>query len=524
MNDPLALRWQEAEAHLRDRRMPQAQRIFEYLAAHPNWIAPARLRLSRISLARGHLREAVAHIIVAAKANESEPSVIEAVCAALLQLGEIELALDMANSPAMAAGVDAPVLASIAKLLCDQSLPDHALPLLRRAQSQGLDDASLHYLTGLCLLYLGDLDAASHAFDECLQRAPLHAACHRQITRLRRASPRHNHLDRLRGVLGRLGDDHPDAPPLYYALFKELDDLDDAAAWPALEAGMRARRRQVHHDPVAETRLFECLRQIRPNTASEVHEDDGPIPIFIIGQPRSGTTLLERLLAASGEVADGGELRDFAFQLRWLYDTPAPVMLDLSLAKRLVAEPPDVALLGERYLSHTHWRAGGKRFYTDKLPANFALAGVIACALPRARLLHMRRSPMDSCFSNLKELFADAYPHSYTQAEMAMHYRHYHDVMMHWHTAFPGRILDIHYEHLVADPNACMRQVLAFCDMQASADAIHTPAQGSITTASSVQLREPIHTRYVDGWRRYSDRLTPTMDALRGLPEMPQIT
>ena len=518
MNDPLILRWQEAEAYLRNQRMPQARRIFEHLATHPSWVAPARLRLTRIALAHGHLRDAVAHIIAATQANENDPSVIEAICAALCQLGEIELALDMIHSQVVAACDDAHVLAGIAKQLCDQSLPDHALPLLHRARALGLDDAPLHYLTGLCLLYLGDLEAADNAFETCLQRAPLHAACHRQIARIRRASSQQNHVARLQSALSQLGRDHPDAPPLYFALFKELDDLGDTtAAWSALDAGMRARRRQVQYDSAAEANLFKRLRQVRPGTAGEGHgEDGGATPIFIIGQPRSGTTLLERLLTASSAVADGGELRDFAFQLRWLCDIPLSALVDVPLIEKFLAQSPDIALLGQRYLSHTRWRAAGKPFYTDKLPANFALAGMIARALPQARLLHMRRSPMDTCFSNLKELFADAYPHSYDQIEMATHYRHYRDLMTHWHSAFPGRILDIHYEKLVSAPDTCMREILAFCGISAPAETIHPPIQGSIATASSVQLREPVHTRYVDGWCRYADRLAPMMDALPG--------
>ena len=280
----------------------------------------------------------------------------------------------------------------------------------------------------------------------------------------------------------------------------------------ALESGMRARRAQVAFDPAAEADLFEALHAVAPDL-ERGHVGEGPQPIFIVGLPRSGTTLLERILGGHPQVADAGELRDFTAQLRWGTALPGTNELDAPLVR--AASRIDFAELGERYLSHTRWHARGKPFYTDKLPANFLNVGFIAQALPGAKILHMSRAPMDACFSNLKELFGPAYPHSYDQGEMADHYVRYRALMAHWHAAFPRRILDVSYEALAAEPERVAREVLAFCGLPWD-DAVLAPEQrtGAVATASTAQVREPIHGRFVGQWRRYERQLQPLRERL----------
>src|SRR5690606_15901884 len=156
-----------------------------------------------------------------------------------------------------------------------------------------------------------------------------------------------------------------------------------------------------------------------------------------------------------------------------------------------------LAALRSHHLEDTGGRAGGTRYYTDKLPANFVWLGHIARALPQARFLHLVREPMDVCFSNLKELFANAYPHSYDQVEMAGHFCRYHRLMAHWRQAFPERVLDVEYQALVTDPEGQARRVLAFLGLPWTPGlAAIEKREGAVATASAVQLREPVHARF----------------------------
>ena len=509
--------WQRAERLLQSDEREAARLAYSSLLEDRDWLLPACLRLSTLAVESGQLREAVSLVLRAHRvhAGEEDAALLEALCRQLIQLGELRAALDCAGASAVAHSRDPAVLAGVGQLLSEQSLPDRALPLLLRARQCGGDSAELRYRIGLCSMYSGDLDAAERELDACLRMEPGFAPAHRIRARLRRQTPERNHVGVLRQAVARTPG-ATGSPLLHYALFKELDDLGQTeAAWQSLQAGMRMRRAEVAQDEAAEVALFEFLMEPHAPASSDVPADAGlgPTPIFIVGMPRSGTTLLERILGAHRQVADAGELRDFNFQLRWACDRVGGPHLDLDLVLR--ARDTDLAEVGRRYLSQTQWYANGADFYTDKLPANFMHIGHIAGALPRARILHMVREPMDTCFSNLKELFADAYPHSYDQGEMARHFLRYQALMAHWHRQFPGRILDVHYDRLVAEPAAVAREVLAYCGLQWDPSVLAIEARGgAVATASSVQMREPIHQRFVGQWRRYEVQLQPLRQAL----------
>lgn len=512
--DPLAT-WQAAERHRAAGDTAAARAAYAALAAEADWALPAHLRLGQLDLVAGDWQAGAGQALRAAAlaAEEADPVVLEALVDLLFQAGEHEAALRLCALPALREARDPAVQQGLGQRLLEQSFPAQARPFLDRAHALGAGSPALHYQLGLAAMYAGELDAAEQAFETCLARQPLHGGAHRQLAKLRRATPHWNHVPRLRAAAAAAGESHPDAPPIWYALFKELDDLGDTdAAWAALDTGLRLRRAQVAYDAAAEQALFDRLMRL-DGQGVQGATTDGPVPVFIVGQPRSGTTLLERILAGAPDVADAGELRDFGFQARIAAKTPGPPAPDAALVDALAGVDP--ADLGRRYLAHTQWRAGGRRFYTDKLPANFLWLGHIARALPQARFLHLQREPMDVGFSNLKELFAGAYPHSYDQVEMAAHLRRYLALMQHWRESFPGRILDVPYEALVTRTEAVGREVFAFLGLPWQPGAEDIAARtGAVATASAVQLREPVHSRFLGQWRRYERPLQPMRDAL----------
>lgn len=503
-----------AEAHMAARQHAAARPIYDRLLADTDFAVIAHLRLSLIASADGRYRDSVEHALGAYEARRPDSELLEMVCKRLLTFNEIQAAMDCASSSAVLQTRNSSTLAELGKLMSDHAEPELALELLGRARRLGLDSPAISYLIGLSLTYVGDLETAEYELKRSLDVDPDFARSARALSRLKRQTVNSNRIDLLRASIARLGEQNGEAPLLYYSLFKELDDLGEIDdAWQALVKGMRLRRRQVKYDSTAEAALFEHLHRVETVDVPTPSMDLQPIPIFIVGMPRSGTTMLDRVLGAHPDVANAGELRDMLFQMRWMSDCPGGPQLDLDLARR--AEWIDLSELGQRYLAHTQWRAGGRRFYTDKLPLNFLLIGHIARALPHARILHMVRDPMDTCFSNLKELFGGAYPHSYEQTEMADYFLRYRRLMEHWHTQFPGRILDVHYDALVADPEHMARKVLHFCGLPwvPAVTAIET-RKGVVATASTTQVREAIHQRYVGQWRRYEFYLQPLYERL----------
>ena len=506
--------WQSAERLLNAQQFDQARAAYETLFDDRDLAPMAHLRLSLIAGRQGRLRDATAHAIAAWEARQPDPDLLDMIAKRLFSVGELELAAGVATYDAVLTSRNPVIHAELAKLMSDAMLPDQALMLLERAREIGLDNGPLRYLIGLSRMYTGDLDAAERELEAALEKEPDFAHAAWSLAKLRTWTDARNHVERLRADIARLGEDRAESALFHYALFKELDDLGRGdEAWPVLETAMRLRRRMVRHDPAQSQALFDHLGASKAATSDFAKREGDATPIFIVGMPRSGTTLLERLLGAHPDVADAGELHDFTWQLRWMADRQGAPQLDLPLAQ--AAEGIDFAELGRRYLDHTQWRTQSRPYFTDKMPANFLNVGFIARALPHAKILHVMRDPMDTCFSNLKEHFAGFYGHTYDQAEMADYYRGYRQLMAHWRRLYPDRILDVRYGELTAQPEGTMREVLAFLGLPWSA-AVVDPSKrtGTVATASSTQVREPIHQRSNEQWRRYEDMLAPMKERL----------
>jgi tetratricopeptide (TPR) repeat protein len=515
MSTPELTLWQRAEHHAAQGRLDEANKAYEALARHPDWMVVAHLQLSHVALEQGRLRDSVSAALKAATGEQDEGALAAAVVKQCFDVGEIKAGLEVAQTAVLQASQEPEVLLEVAQSLCDQSFPDRTLPLLERVAGMGTLNAKLFYLLGIGRMFAGDLPAAEASFERCLALQPDNAAAHYMLAGAKRQTGTSHHVPRLRQALGRLASGHPNAPLLQYALFKELDDLGDvAAAWPALAAGMHGRRAQVRYDATQEQILFEALHRVLPSTEDARQQETGPCPIFVVGLPRSGTTLLERMLGGHSQVTDAGELRDFTFRARCLTDCVGSPETDNALANAM-SRWADWHELGSEYLSHTQWRAAGRPFYTDKLPVNYLNVGWIAKSLPTARIVHMVRDPMDVCFSNLKQLFAPGNAHSFDQLEMADHWVRYRGLMQHWHRAFPGRVLDVDYGELVTQPEVAARRVLEFCGLPWEPDVVSIEArEGAVATASMVQVREAVHTRFLGQWQRYAEQLEPMRQRL----------
>jgi len=240
----------------------------------------------------------------------------------------------------------------------------------------------------------------------------------------------------------------------------------------------------------------------------------GVTPVFVVGMHRSGTTLLEQLLSASPQLLGLGKLNDFTSAMRHQVDHYYRGPIDLEIVRR--AQGIDFAAVGQHYLEGVEWRLGDEPFFVDKQPANFLNIGFICQSLPQAKILHIVRDPVETCFSNLRELFTEINPHSYDQHELADYYLQYVRLMAHWHSAFPGRILDVDYARLTADAGATMRDVALFC----GADYVEgmretTSSRRAIATASSIQVRESVQRRQQPKWAPYARQLQPLITELR---------
>lgn len=508
--------WAEAQRLVEARRWDAAaSQLLALLQEHPD-AAPVRLLLAGVRLAQGGVRGAAEQLNALLQALPADIALINRVAQSLARIGETTATLQCLSHPEIARNRSGPVLLALAHLHQGLGQHEQALALMERARAAGMDTADFLYFHALQLQFNGRIAEAEAKLESCLAKGPSFGRASLTLARIRRQTPERNHIQALHARLAVVAPGTEDHAACEFALHKELDDLGrHDQAWAALQRGNAIMHRRLGYDAAHEEAVFAALIQRFPELlkAADAAPVDGPQPIFIVGMPRSGTTLLERIVGNHSQVASAGELTDLPKQLRWTADRHGQALLDLPLLQ--ATRTLDAAGLGARYLAQTQWRGAGRRYYVDKLPPNFMLVGFIRQALPQAKILHMVRDPMDICFSNYRALFGDAYAYSYDLASLAHHHRHYRKLMVHWHEVAPGFVLDIDYEALVQDTAATARGVLDFCGLRFEDDCLDTIGnQTPVATLSSAQVRAPIHQRALGEWRRYSEPLQPLRQAL----------
>jgi len=437
----------------------------------------------------------------------------------LQDLGETRFAthiIERANWSDVSAHPD--VAASLAQCLglADQHVD--ALRLLDFALARHGATPGLSYLRAMTLRHLGRGEEATAEFQRCLSLAPDYAAAMLMLAGHDAEADAAAQTARIRQALAHPQLDDTQRMLLDYALFTQLDAAGDAAAaWPALEEGMRLKRAKLAYDAAAEQATYDamtalCDARFLEGTASEPLAHT---PVFVFGMPRTGTTVLERLLSNHSRVASAGELDDFHHQLCWEADVATRQSADPKLLE--AAASMDFSAIGRSYVQRTHWRAGKATHLVDKHPRNAIYAGFIHKALPQAKMVCLLRDPLDSTFSNLRELFAgDHYPYSYDALETAAHVVRFRDLLAHWDKVMPGAVLVVRYEELVREPERIMRLVLEHCGLPfepACADLASNAAPSA--TASSSQVRQPLHTRSIGAWKRYAKPLAAAEAFLR---------
>jgi tetratricopeptide (TPR) repeat protein len=506
--------WNRAQRYLSERNLDAARVCLESVLLRNPAHTGAHLHLSDIAWEDDRVRDSARHALDAARDLPDDAEYAATISAALLRAGEVVATRRCLDHRVLATTRSIPALLRMADQRAMLNESGAALALYDRAIAAGAAGAEIHFGRGVQLIFNGRIDEAEKELRACVRLQPGFGRAWADLSRLRKQTLADNHLAELAKVMRIVEPGSYEQASIEFARYKELEDLGRLdEAWAALARGNAIMYARHQHDPARTRALFDKLTRacnaqfLAP--ADVVHT--GPQPIFIIGMPRSGTTVLDRLLGNHSQVASVGELDDFAWQLRWAADHAKT--LDDTVIERLPRI--DYAQLGQRYLDQTQWRAGGKALYTDKLPRNWMIAGLIRKALPGARILNLVRDPMDVCFSNFRALFADAFAHIYNLEALASHYLVYQRTLAHWHAAMPGQILDVRYADLVDDPEGTLRRVLAFCGLSwepGCADL--TRNRSAVSTLSAVQVREPVHKRFVDSWRRYERQLAPLQRAL----------
>jgi tetratricopeptide (TPR) repeat protein len=387
-----------------------------------------------------------------------------------------------------------------------------ALPFFERATTAEAGNASFLYNLAASRQFAGDFTGAEAAYDAALALEPdLHRAWSSRV-QLARQTPERNFSPELERLFSQPSADPDRALHLGHALAKTYEDLGDpVAALDWLLRAKAAKRAVTRYSGEDDVRLFTAAAASLEGPASGVGAASEE-PIFVVGLPRSGTTLVDRILSSHLQVTSAGELSNFALLLKRATGTASNLVMDAETFR--AAGQVDMAKLGADYIASTRPLTGATPRFVDKMPLNVLYAGLIHRALPNARIVCLRRDPMDVCLSNFRQLFATGfsyYNYAYDLEDVARYYVGFDALVAHWRAALPAdRFLEIAYEDLVADQETQTRALLDFCGLPWDARCLSFHENAApVATASSVQVRQPLYSSSVGRWRRYGEGLAP---------------
>lgn len=477
--------------------------------------------LAQIPAAHGQPSKALALLERALRTAPESPVALAFAAQQALALNRQEEARSFADralsSPQTA---DAHTQDTIGVVLVRLGLHEQALPCFERALAGNARIANFHYNHASCAQFLGRFDVARRSYEACIALNAKHYRAHSALSSLVRATPEDNRVARLEQAFAAAGDGADACLHLGHALAKETEDLGrygESFAW--LQRGKARKAQALAYDGAQDQALFSAATALLQDSMVEAAPSVPAQPLlFVVGMPRTGTTLVDRLLSSHSAVASVGELTQFGLLLKRALNTPSPYVLDPQTLEASADAPLDEVAAG--YLSYVTGLAPAAAVRLDKMPLNFFYLPLILRALPGARVIALRRHPMDACLSNYRQLFATRfsyYRYAYRLEDTARYYAGYDRFMAACRAQLPAeRFTEVAYEDLVSEFEQQARRLLAFAGLH------YEPAvldfhrnRAPVATASSVQVRQPVYRRASGRWRRFGEVLAPLATALR---------
>lgn len=391
-------------------------------------------------------------------------------------------------------------------------LPQKAWPLYVKATElqPGVDLFQAN--RAACAVYLGKFDEAREIYLALLQRYPNHRRNHYHLSRLGKATD-FTHVNQMKAILEASGEPPENHIPLFYGIAKELEDLEQwVEAFEYYRRAGDAVGKVARHDVTTDIALIDRIIEVcdaawLADTARDTPCDDsGKTPIFIVGLPRTGTTLTERILSSHSRVHSLGETLFLQMALRRESGVASVENMTPEMISALAGK--DMGRIAKGYMDAVSYRLGPEPKFIEKLPFNFLYLGFIARAWPDARIVHLVRHPMDACFSMYKQVFTWAYKFSYSLDSLGRYYVAHERLRHHWQEVLGDRLVEVEYEALVADQEGETRKLLERLGLPFEPACLDFERNRvPSTTASSVQVREKVHGGSVQRWKHFAAQL-----------------
>ena len=378
----------------------------------------------------------------------------------------------------------------------------------------GTDNPQLFFNLATTYKFLGNLGLAKHyfykaidlGFDENAYLPLVEVSKNNELDDLNKFLLRK--LDKY-NALGKTSDELSSNLFFALALSHEKLGLNDQSFKFLINANI-IKKKSLNYESKIDENLMLSLKS-RFNVARKVNSEvsaNTECPIFIVGLPRTGSTLVERILSNHVRVKSLGEIQTLPIEFRRLSFSSSLQVLDISVVTG--SNNIDFELLANNYLNELKRFNITEGYFIDKLPYNFLYIGAIKSAFPNAKIIHTTRHPLDTCLSNFKQLYASVYPFSYDLHDIAHYYVNYRSLMKHWNELYPAEIYEISYESLITKPSEEIRKLLKYCELDWDEKCLKPHENtSSVSTASSVQVREPIGISALERWKLYEEQLEP---------------
>jgi tetratricopeptide (TPR) repeat protein len=499
-------------------RLPEAIRVLEEAVLQAPRHAAMHANLAQLLMKANRTKEAISHFRAALEIEPKRADAHNNFAILLSRLHRYQPALFHFRKALELRPDFAPAHANVGNALIVMERPEEAMPHFAKALK--LDKASVEGRFGMGMAYqmMGNLAESRQILARALQLAPRDVACICAYIEAGRMTADDPVLGALQEVMRDMAGFTPEQQmELHFAMIKVYDDIGDhvRAAEYMIKANRMKRQRMRYDETATMTALNEIQKVFSPELLSRRADagDPSAAPVFIVGMPRSGTTLVEQILASHPQVRGGGELpflTDLVRQIRG----KGPGDFFPYAANALPQE--QLADMGRQYIERLREKGGDVARITDKMPANFRFIGLIRLILPNARIIHARRDAADTCLSCFSKSFKGGIDFAYDLGELGRYWRAYDATMAHWRKVLPeGVMLEVDYETLVSDFENQARRLVAHCGLEWSKECLaFSESRRPVRTASAAQVRMPIYKSSLQRWRHYEAMLQPLLREL----------
>ena len=405
----------------------------------------------------------------------------------------------------------------LGRTLRDSGRISEALNIYRAFVAINTDSIEGNLGLAFSLQDMGDMTEAEKTFHKVLQLSPNSAIAFHALVFLGKNTEYTDSIRHMEKLFHQSSTDTQSRIMLGFSLGKVYQDMErDKDAFMMWSKANKLKRSTYQYSINERINFFNQIKNVFNTDLLSRYKGCGleeKTPIFVLGMPRSGTSLVEQILASHPQVHGAGELeylQEACGLIERRTNKPFPEFFK-GIAKNNIED------IGRSYLTKllSHQK-DNKAFIVDKMPQNFRFIGLISIVFPHAKIIHCQRDPIDICLSLYKHLFQGLQPYTYDLTELGQYYGMYSDLMQHWSQVLPGKVYDIRYEDLVADAEGKIRELLTYCDLEFAPECLSFhQTKRSVRTASLTQVRQPIYNNSVKAWKRYEAELQPLIKSLK---------